>query len=260
MEDRRHKTQDSSLGRGSGASAGAVSGWAIVGWAAFFIILAGLLVFGYKVFIYYRQIKSGQLIELPQYSSSLTTADGQPVRSSSLAVEPSSLATEEDPTLGADAEKVATTVVMFGDFECAFSKDAATVFRRMAVEFGDRVRFVYRDYPMSSIHPRAFAAAAAAECAKEQMKYWEYFDKLYLNMPALDYQDLVAYAQEIGLDTNQFERCLSDGRYDARVNSDLIFAEGLKLRGTPTFFFDGRRVEGALPEDDFRQTLEKLLK
>lgn len=246
--------------KGLARSAGYGKGWAIVGWAVFFVLLAGLLVFGYKVLTYYRQIKSGQLVELPQYSSSLTTADGQPVRASSLAVDPVSLVTGDDPSLGADAGEAAATVVMFGDFECAFSKEASTVFRRMAVEFGDRVRFVYRDYPISSVHPRAFAAAAAAECAKEQMKYWEYFDKLYLNMPALDYQDLVAYAQEIGLDTNQFERCLSDGRYDARVNADLLFAEGLKLRGTPTFFFDGRRVEGALPEPDFRQTLEKLLR
>ena len=103
-------------------------------------------------------------------------------------------------------------------------------------------------------------AASAAECAREQRRFWEYFDRLYQNSPALDYTDLVAYAEQTGLDMNQFERCLADGRYDGLVNADLMFAEELRLRGTPSFFFDGRRVEGAIPEDGFESTLEKLLK
>lgn len=249
----------SSWGRRFG-SAGKVTGWAIVGWAVFFLLLAGMFVFGYKVLTYYRQIKSGQIVELPQFTSRLTTADGRLVRSSNLAVDPAALVTADDPAMGADADMAEATVVMFGDYECGFSKETSTVFRRMAVKYGDRVRFVYRDYPLSAIHPRAFAAASAAECANEQRKFWEYYDKLYQNAPALDYQDLVAYAEEAGLEMNQFERCLADGRYDARINADRAFGDELHLRGTPTFFFEGRRVEGALPEDDFEAALEKLLK
>jgi protein-disulfide isomerase len=235
------------------------SAWTIIGWAVFFIVLALLIVFGYKTVVYYRLLKSGQMVELPQYTARLTTASGQNLHSSNQTIDPALLVTSDDYTLGADADSSEATVVMFGDYECGFSKEASTVFRRMAVRYGDRVRFVYRDYPISRIHPRAFTAASAAECAGEQRKFWEYHDKLYLNAPALDYSDLSAYAQQVGLDTNQFERCLSDGRYDARVNEDLSLAESLGLRGTPTFFFNGRRVEGALIEADFIKAVDKIL-
>ncbi|MEA3249205.1 MAG: thioredoxin domain-containing protein [Patescibacteria group bacterium] len=246
--------------KGFATQSGKVKGLTILGWAVFFILLAVLITFGYKVIKYSGQIRSGELVELPQYTARLTTASGQQVRSSNLSIEPTALVTPDDPVLGASAETAAVTVVMFGDYECGYSKEAAIIFRRMAVRYGDRIRFVYRDYPMSIVHPRAFAAASAAECAKEQRRFWEYFDKLYLNTPALDYADLVAYAEQAGLEMNQFERCLADGRYDALVNTDLLFSEELRLRGTPSFFFNGRRVEGSIPEDSFESTLEKLLK
>ncbi|MFH2062696.1 MAG: thioredoxin domain-containing protein [bacterium] len=245
----------------SGRDPGRGRGWAIFGWAVFLVVLALVAVLGFKVFYYYRQIKSGMMIELPQYRSALSVTE----RSGGGLVAPPSeieslLDSSDEPSVGPSSERALVTVVMFGDFECPFSKEAANVFRRMAVHYGDQVRFVYRDFPLRAIHPLADLAAVAAECAGEQMRYWEYFDRLYVNSPALARTDLLQYAQEVGLDEVQFERCLDSGRFTARVDGDRAMAERLGLHGTPSFFFDGRRVEGSVPEADFDRLLKAMTK
>lgn len=242
-----------------GRQIGRSRGCAILGWAIFFLLLVVLVLFGYRTFFYYRELRAGNIVELPSNSSRITL-DSEPAANSLSRVAPNEVDAGDQPFLGAAKEEATVTVVMFGDFECPFSREAATVFRRLAVLYGEQARFVYRDFPLQSIHVNAYQAALAAECAREQRRYWEYFDRLYATAADLAPASLNRYAQEIGLDMMQFENCLSSGRYDIRVTEDLATVELLGLPGTPIFYINGRKVEGAISEDDFERTIKKLLK
>lgn len=222
-----------------------------------FVILA---IFGYRVWFYASQIRRGEIVDLPQYRAAFTVAGEQPTLSSTI-VPREQVETADNPELGLGKDDGAKlTIVQFGDFECPFSASEHEVVRRMMAKHGDKVRFIYRDYPIGEIHPNARTAAIAAECAREQMKFWAYHDKLYANQSALAFADLKRYATETGLDTAQFEACLIDERYAAKVDADTAAAKALGLRGTPTFYFDGQRVEGAIPEDIFEQIIDAMTK
>jgi protein-disulfide isomerase len=236
---------------------GKVKTAAVIGWTIFVLLLAIIAIVGWRTVYYYRHLKAGDIIELPNIGGKFTV--GEVGFGSAARVTAGEVDTADAPALGAPAGKEKFTVVMFGDFECPFSRESSVTFRRMAVKYGDRVRFIYRDFPLAEIHAGAFVAASAAECAREQMRFWEYYDRLYANAPNFSTEDLTRYAQEAGLDATQFERCLTSNRYEGRVAEDLSAAERLGLRGTPTFYIDGRKVEGSLPEDDFGRILDKLL-
>jgi len=234
-------------------------GYAIFGWVVFFIILVVLALFGYRTLQYYKDLKAGNVVELPNNSARITFGSDKSALSPSR-VALAEVDTVNEPSLGAPVEDAVVTVVMFGDYECPFSKESSNVFRRLAVLYGDQARFVYRDFPLLAIHPNAFQAALAAECAREQRRFWEYYDRLYANSPDFGEKSLKRFARETGLDEMQFETCMETRRYERRVTEDLATAERLGLRGTPTFYFNGRKVEGSIPEKDFESVLKKLLK
>ena len=121
-----------------------------------------------------------------------------------------------------------------------------------------KVKFVYRDYPLS-FHPHAQTAAEAAECAKEQEKYWEYHDKLYNNINDLDNESLKQYAKDLGLDITQFNECLDSGKMASEVEKDFQDGASYGISGTPTFFINGVMVVGAKPYEVFQQVIEQEL-
>lgn len=241
------------------ATAGRASAGSVFGWVILLLVLAVVGFVGYRMQHYYRLLQSGQIVELPQDTVRLTTPDGSRVSKSRVDVQPDYVVSSNDQALGL-GEGADLTVVMFGDYECAYSREMSTVFRRMAAKYGSRVRFVYRDYPLSTIHPRAYDAAVAAECAGEQMSFWSYFDRLYSSPDELEYEDLLRHGTATGLEPIQFERCLEDGRYAPRVDEDVAAAQALGLRGTPSLFLNGRRIEGAISEPDLEKAIEKMLK
>jgi protein-disulfide isomerase len=214
--------------------------------------------FSYRLWFYYGQLRSGEIVELPQYTEKFTASGS--VASELVSAEAytdAAVTGTGRPSMGpADAP---LTVTVFADFECPFSKDAYTAYRALMAKYGDRVRFVYREHPLGSIHPEAMQAAMAAECAHEQGRFWVYHDKLFLNAPAFGFGDLVRYADEVGLEGQQFERCLAEGRYRAAVEADGAAALALGVRGTPTFFFNGRPVEGAVPQDVLEALMTKFI-
>jgi protein-disulfide isomerase len=241
---------DQEQGSGGGRAATAA------GWIAFLLLLALVGYFGYRVWTYYELIRSGKIVELPQFSASLTRV-GDAGGSGSIVVDRSVLESGDNPSLG--AEEAGLTVVQFADFECPYSREVSNAVRRVMARYGDRVRLIYRDFPLAAIHVNAFQAAVAAECAREQGKFWPYHDKLYLNSPALGYDSLLRYGQEIGLEPRQFERCLAENRYRSKVDADIASAKLIGLQGTPTFFFNGQKVEGAIPEDIFERIVADML-
>jgi protein-disulfide isomerase len=136
------------------------------------------------------------------------------------------------------------TVVEYGDFECPYCGQAEPVVRELLQEFGD-VRYVWRHLPLNDVHPRAQLAAEAAEAAADQGAFWELHDLLLAHQDALNPDDLVVYAEELGLDTERFMDDLSEHRSAARIAEDVDSADLSGVSGTPTFFVNGRRHHGS---------------
>lgn len=141
-------------------------------------------------------------------------------------------------------EGAPVTLVEYGDFECPYTRRARPVVERLGRDFGDRLRFAYRHFPLTQVHPHAQNAAEAAEAAASQGRFWEMHDMLFDNQRALEDEDLTRYAAELGLDTARFERELVEHAHAHRVNEDV--GSGLKsgVRGTPTFFVNSLRHDG----------------
>lgn len=168
--------------------------------------------------------------------------------------------TTDDPFLGPPASKV--IVVEFGDFQCPYCKDEYQTFRELAAQYGNRVKFIFRDFPLSEIHPEAQAAAEAAGCAFEQGndKFWAYHDKLYQNQDTLSAASYATIAAQVNLDEGKFAACMSShARFD-EIQSDVADGAAVGVTGTPTFYLNGYRVQGVIPKEKFAKALDLLLK
>jgi Na+/H+ antiporter NhaA len=150
---------------------------------------------------------------------------------------------ERDHIRGPDDAPV--TVVEYGDFECPNCGQAEPVVRELLVDFGHDLRYVFRHLPLSDVHPRAQVAAEASEAADEQGAFWPMHDLLFEHQDALGGGDLVGYAEQLGLDTERFEDELRRRVHAGRVGRDVDDADLSGVSGTPTFFVNGRRHNGA---------------
>lgn len=226
---------------------------AVIGTAVGAILAVLLFLFIWRVFFFYRLISSGAIIDLPQYPGRLTLAGTMERNAAPIA----DVVTADDPSVGPADAKV--TIVEFADFECPFSKEAFTTVRQILAEFPNDVRLIYRDSPLDSIHPRARAAAKAVNCAHAQGKFLAMHDKLYQNASALKDNDLRFYAQQIGLDPLRFEQCMVSADTSAEIDRDVADAQNAGVRGTPTFFINGARVEGAIPYPVLRDIVGQIV-
>jgi Na+/H+ antiporter NhaA len=146
-------------------------------------------------------------------------------------------------------EDAPVTLVEYGDFECPYCGRAEPVLRELVREFGDELSFVFRNLPLSDVHPRAQLAAEAAEAAGAQGTFWEMHDLLFDHQDALGPQDLVGYAEELGLDVERFRDELRRRVYAPRIAEDVTGADESSVAGTPTLFINGRRHHGAYDEE-----------
>ena len=150
-----------------------------------------------------------------------------------------SIATDDQPAKG--TANALVTIVTFTDFECPSCARQHPVLEQLVSEFGDRVRLVVRDFPLSQ-HANARKAAEAAEAAREQGKYWEYVSVLYRNQSALGIDNLRQYATDLGLDRARFDASLDSGKFADNVQRDLVDGRKLGINGTPTLYINGKRV------------------
>jgi protein-disulfide isomerase/uncharacterized membrane protein/rhodanese-related sulfurtransferase len=157
------------------------------------------------------------------------------------------------------ATRAPVTVVEFGDFECPSCSLSEETARQIRAQYGDRIRFVFRQFPLSKIHPQAEKAAEASECAAEQGKFWEAVEKLYAEQADLSVDALKGYARELGLDQSRFNQCLDSGETASRVNRDLADGRALGVRATPTFFIGQKRIEGPMEFAQFSQLIDQEL-
>ncbi|MDX6744223.1 Na+/H+ antiporter NhaA [Actinocorallia sp. A-T 12471] len=152
------------------------------------------------------------------------------------------------------------TLVEYGDFECPFCAKATGAAREMRERFGDELRYVFRNLPLSDVHPQAELAARAAIAAGNQDRFWDMHDTLFAHQDELEFEDIAGYAGELGLDVERFLRDLEADATDARVRADLASAEASGARGTPTFFIGDRRHTGPYDAQTLALELEKLRK
>ena len=151
------------------------------------------------------------------------------------------------------------TIVEFADFECPHCGALFPTLKLVERNYPDKVRFVYRQFPLTNSHPHAQKAAEAALCANDQRKFWEYHDLLFLDQQHLEIQDLKKRAADLKLDTAAFNSCLDSGKQADAVKKDI--AEGRKagVTGTPGMFINGRASSGNLPYADIREVIEDEL-
>jgi len=136
------------------------------------------------------------------------------------------------------------TLVEYGDYECPYCGAAYPVVKQIQQSLGDQLCFVFRNFPLTQIHPHAQHAAEAAEAAGAQGQFWELHDVLFEHQQALDDPHLVTYASDLGLDVVQFEQDLATHVYAGRVREDFMSGARSGVNGTPTFFINGRRHDG----------------
>ena len=154
---------------------------------------------------------------------------------------------ERDHIRGDDNAPV--TLVEYGDFECPFCGQAEPVVRELVSEFGHDLRYVFRHLPLSDVHPHAELAAEAAEAASKQGAFWEMHDLLFEHQDALEPKNLISYAEQLGLDVDRFTEELRRHEYAGRIASDVDDADLSGVSGTPTFFVNGLRHQGAYDID-----------
>jgi protein-disulfide isomerase len=162
---------------------------------------------------------------------------------------------ERDHSQGpADAQ---LTLVEYGDFECPYCGRAYPIVKSLQERLGDRLRFVFRNFPLTTAHPHAQHAAEAAEAAAAQGRYWAMHDRLYEHQRALDDAHLARYAADVGLDVARFSEELEAGRYRARVREDFLSGVRSGVNGTPTFFVNGARHDGSCDLGELLAAVER---
>jgi formate-nitrite transporter family protein len=149
------------------------------------------------------------------------------------------------------------TLLEYGDYECPDCEHAAPIVIKLRKEFGDRLRFVFRHFPNSAIHTHASESAQAAEAAGAQGKFWEMHDVLYKHQKDLADHDIAHFGLLVGAEVYRLQADLSASRYAGRVAQD--YDSGVKngVKGTPTFFINGKRYHGPVTFEALQAALEK---
>jgi protein-disulfide isomerase len=168
------------------------------------------------------------------------------------------IATAGYPSRGPANARV--TLVEFADFECPFCGGLYPTLKQVEKNYADRVRFVYRQFPLVNMHPHAQKAAEASLCANDQKKFWEFHDSLFSNQQQLEIADLKQRAVTLKMDTGAFNQCLDSGVKAAAVRQDQDEARKYGVTSTPTMFINGRLLSGNRPYGDIRAIIEDELK
>jgi protein-disulfide isomerase len=174
--------------------------------------------------------------------------------------DPEPVRVKVDPKVGyaLGSPHAPVTIVEFSDFQCPFCRGVVPTLKQLLARYPDRVRVVFRDFPIPSLHPDAPLAHEAARCAGEQGQFWPYHDLLFerTNMNATA---LKQYAADLKLDEAKFAECLDSGRTRAAVGADVEEGSRLGVTGTPTFFINGTPLVGNVPLADFQRAIEREL-
>lgn len=176
----------------------------------------------------------------------------------------------ESDSKGTPTENVrgegAITLVEYGDFQCPACAQYFPIVEQVAEKYEGQMKFQFRNFPLVSIHPNAFAAARASEAAAQQGKFWEMYEKLFSNQqdwsssknPRGNFDN---YAKQIGLDTEKFKTDFASSRTNGTINADIAAAEKAGAQSTPTFVLDGKKIDNPQPSvDAFSKIIDEAIK
>jgi protein-disulfide isomerase len=162
---------------------------------------------------------------------------------------------DRDHTQGAADAPV--TLVEYGDFQCPYCGRAYPIVKEVQARMGDRLRFVFRNFPITTSHKYAEQAAEAAEAAGAEGKFWEMHDVLFENQPRLADDDLRGYAERVGLDLDRFDADLAEHTYAERVRDDFMGGVRSGVNGTPTYYINGARYDDPYDVETLVAALER---
>ena len=162
----------------------------------------------------------------------------------------------DDPVRGNAAAPI--TIVEFSDYQCPFCARVNPTLAKVRETYGDKVKIVFKDYPLPN-HPQAPKAAEAARCAADQKKYWEMHDAMFANQRALEVPALKQTARAIGIEGAAFDQCLDSGKYAAAVRRGAELGEKMGVNSTPTLYVNGRALIGAMPFENFKAIIDEEL-
>ncbi len=240
-------------------------------WLSISIIVASILISGSILYSkYFSSDKSNNIVNNQQPSVQQSTGNTQQVAGTV------KVSTDDDAYL--DKENAPVTLIEFSDFQCPFCRSfffgTLPQIKKEYIDTG-KLKFVYRDFPLS-FHPGSKPAALAAECSKEQGRFWELHDKIFSEQQKqgqgtvqFTVEDLKKWALQIGLDTSQFNQCLDSEKYKNEVEKDMADGQSAGVSGTPTFFIgksnnngiiDGTAIRGARPFEAFKTAIDEELK
>lgn len=152
------------------------------------------------------------------------------------------------------------TLVEYGDYECPYCGEAHPIVQAIQREMGDRLRFVFRNFPLTQVHPHAAGAAEAAEAAGAQDAFWPYHDRLYEHQNDLSVRALIGHARHLRLSLDRFERALEQHTFEERVRSDFMSGVRSGVNGTPTFFINGIRHDDSYEYKVLLKAVERAAK
>ena len=161
---------------------------------------------------------------------------------------------ERDHRQGPDT--AAVTLVQYGDYECPYTRRSTWVVQAIQQQLGEQLRFVYRNFPLTEIHPHALHAALAAEAAAAQGKFWEMHDYIFHHQHTLEDADLAQFAEAVGLDVQRYARDMTGKATLVRIEEDVECGERSGVQGTPTFFINGFLYRGSWEHDALLAALQ----
>jgi len=151
-------------------------------------------------------------------------------------------------------------LVYFSDFQCSYCSAFSKTLNQVVENYGDKIRLVFRQFPLTEIHPDAQRAAEASLCAEAQSHFWEMYDLMFDNFESLKDEDLLKMAEQTGLDTDTFQSCLASGQYRSLVQEDIRAGTTAGTEGTPTLFINGRYLHGSYPYEEVAEIIDEELK
>ena len=157
-------------------------------------------------------------------------------------------------------DNASVTLVEYGDFQCPYCGQAYPIIKQVQKNLGNKLRFVFRNFPITQAHPHAQHAAEAAESAAAENKFWDMHDYLYEHQQTLDDEHLEKYAEVVGLDTSRFKNDISNHVYADHVREDFLSGVRSGVNGTPSFYINGIRYDDPWDFETLVKTLKSQIK
>jgi protein-disulfide isomerase len=200
----------------------------------------------------------GRSQPIPEIVPGQAVVQGAPVTPTSQAFRRYDVPAGDNPTFGpADAP---ITIIEFSDYQCPYCRKwVLEAWPQIQAAYPGKVRLVYRDFPLYSIHPESEAASIAAYCAGDQNKYWEFHDLLFSDQLPFGQDSYIQYATQAKLNVAQFTQCITDKKFKDNITKNYEYASNLGVNSTPTFFINGIPMVGAQPFESFKELIDKEL-